>query len=113
MNPCRLKFEKKDGSKLTLREALHRYRRYVRQHPELIDELYTLSGKRLGCWCVKESKRTMKQDKRQEAEMHDNISSATERFSSSYFRNFSARLLSRCRQVEHIDFSGGDGRVSE
>jgi hypothetical protein len=32
-------------------EAIERYREWIKDQPHLMQQLHTLRGKRLGCWC--------------------------------------------------------------
>lgn len=38
----------KDG---TRKEVISKYRKYVLDNPSLLEEIYKLKGKILGCWC--------------------------------------------------------------
>ena len=35
----------------TREEVIEKYRKYLRNKPELLSEIHTLKGKTLGCWC--------------------------------------------------------------
>ena len=37
-----------DGSR---KEVIDKYRQFIKDHPQLLDELQELRGKVLGCWC--------------------------------------------------------------
>ena len=38
----------KDGSR---KEVIDKYRQFIKDHPQLLDDLQELKGKTLGCWC--------------------------------------------------------------
>jgi hypothetical protein len=38
----------KDG---TRKEVIEKYRQFLLEHPQLLEDLHELEGKTLGCWC--------------------------------------------------------------